>query len=89
MKLTKQQLQTLKYAYEEHFKDANWGSWDISHAPDLGIGYRLLQYENDKGQTADVIKFDKPVHPEGKRVSGKVWVLGKHNPNHRVTGYLF
>ena len=89
MLIKKEKQKQLHEAYKAYFKEKNWGLWDIEKAPALGIGFKLLQFENDKGELADVIKFDQKVHLEGKRFSGKSYVLSKAMPNHDTAGYFY
>ena len=89
MLISKEKLKQLHEVYKAHFKGKNWGFWNIEKAPDLGVGFQLLQFENDKGEFADIIKFDQKVHLEGKRFSGKSYVLSKAMPDHNTAGYFY
>lgn len=87
--ITKEQQKEFKEAYNNHFAGKNWGVWNMDKAPALGVGYQLIQYENDKGEIADVIKFDQKVQLENKRFPGQTYVLSKAMPNHRTNGYFY
>lgn len=82
MILSKLQQKQIREAYNAHFKGKNWGSWQVEQMPNVGIGFQLLQYENDNGAICDVIKFDKDVALEGSRKNPTNAYHFQFKPNH-------
>ena len=79
--LIRRTQKVIRESYVNHFMDKNWGLWNIEKMPDVGIGFKLLQYVNDNGNICDVIKFDEPVLLEGLRRSHTTFHF-KFKPNH-------